>query len=185
MTTALPKNDDRLYYAFSEISSYEDVNRFIRDMAHLIRDNELTGGAISEYLSEHDIDSVVDIKSEMLDMLLLYANIVLQDYSLSEAEKNNFEILKKYFKIKEGDFYKYRKDAVQEILQKQFDKLYADNRISKSDMMYKLDLQEMFDLSYNQFEKFKKSVIEKAMAQGAAYRDLNPSVSIYDLKNML
>lgn len=60
---------------------------------------------IEDLLTKHNIYKIEDIKIESIALLLDYANFILRDNVISEEELNDFEILKKIFKIKEGDFF--------------------------------------------------------------------------------
>lgn len=182
METALPTNDDRLYYAFKEIASYEQINHFVRHMANLIVNNDLTTTNIKVYLSEYDIRSITTIKIEMLSMIIMYLNIMLDDGIITDEIKRNVEILKLYFKIKEGDFHKKNYLEIKTIIQRQLERLYSDNKLSPEEAMVEVDLQDMFDLSLAQFEEIKKEVIQRAIERGATYEDINPHVSMYVLK---
>jgi hypothetical protein len=80
---------------------------------------------------------------------------------------HNIEILKLYFKIKEGDFYKYRYNEIKSICEKQFSRLYRDNNIDYSEELFTVKIQKMFDLSYSQMEAFKIEEIKRALKEGA------------------
>ncbi len=101
--------------------------------------------------------------------------MILNDHIISGNEKFNVELLKKYFNIKEGDFYKIRYQEVEYILHRQFERIYQDNAVSKEEALGKVDLQDIFDLSYDQFEEFKEKEIRRALNQGADIAGLDAS----------
>lgn len=96
----------------------------------------------------------------------MYINLILNDHNITENEKNNIRLLKIYFKIKEGDFYNKRYNEVEDILHRQFERLYLDNKISESESIFNVELQEIFDLSYDQFDKFKEKEVRRALDSG-------------------
>lgn len=173
MATALPKNDLELHEAFGIILSIESFSDYVIDIAELIYNNELDRGNIKKVLDEHKIKKIEDIKDELIDLLIVYINLILNDHIVSDNEKYNVELLKKYFKIKEGDFYSNRYQEVEDILHRQFEKIYFDNNISKEEALHNVDLQGLFNLSYDQFDKFKEGEIGRALEQGADIANLD------------
>lgn len=167
MKSALPKNDTELRKAFEIIPTIKQFSNPVLDIAKLISTSELSRETIQEVLDKYQIEKITDLKLELLDLLIAYANVVLDDHIISESERFNIEILKKYFRIKEGDFYTYRYSEVENILHRQFELIYADNDVSREEAIHKVALQELFDLSYDQFEIFKKKKIAQAIVEGA------------------
>lgn len=173
MATALPQNDLELHEAFGTIMSIESFSNYIIDIAELIYNNKLNRENIHTVLDEHKINKIEDIKEELIDLLIVYINLILNDHILSDNEKFNIELLKKYFKIKEGDFYTIRYEEVEDILHRQFERIYLDNKVNKEEAIHNVDLQELFNLSYDQFDQFKENEISRALKQGANIRDLD------------
>lgn len=171
--TTLPKEDLELHKAFEIILSIKTFSGYITDIAELIYNNELDPENLQNALSEHNIKKVEDIKGELLDLLLVYINLILNDHIITENEKRNVGLLKRYFKIKEGDFFNSRYDEVEDVLHRQFERLYLDNAISAEEATYKVELQDLFNLSYDQFEKFKEKEVRRALERGANILELD------------
>ena len=172
-TTILPENDIELHNAFQAIVSNGNFNSCITDIAELIYNDNLNPDSFKEVLENHDIEKPQDIKENLLDLLINYIKIVLDDHAITDVEKKNVGLLKLLFKIKEGDFYKYRYYEIGDILRRQFKLLYEDNDISKEEAIYKVELQDFFDLSYDQFDLLKENEIRRALSEGADIKDLN------------
>ena len=111
--------------------------------------------------------------------MIKYADYVLENGIISDAEKRNFEFLKLFFKIKEGDFLKYKSFEIREILQKQFEKLYADNYIDEEEAKYSVVLQDIFDLSYGQFDAIKERFVLQSIMRGADVTSLDTANKIF------
>lgn len=173
MSTALPKNDLELREAFGIILSIKSFSDYIIDIAELIYNNELDRENIQKVLDEQKIKKIEDIKEELLDLLIVYINLILNDHIISDNEKFNVELLKKYFKIKEGDFHKYRFQEVEDILHRQFEIIYLDNDIDAQEAIHNVELQGLFNLSYDQFDEFKEKEIRRALNQGANISNLD------------
>jgi len=173
MGTILSKDDLELHEAFEVILSIRSFSNYINEIAELIYNNALSRPHLEEVLRTHKIENLEDIKEELLDLLLVYINLTLNNHIITENEKRNVKLLKMLFKIKEGDFYEYRYDEIEEILHRQFERLYLDNNIDKEEAIHKVGLQEFFDLGYDQFEEFKENEIQRALEQGALITDLD------------
>ena len=172
MESALFK-DQELHQVFEKILSIESFSDYMSDIVELIYNNKLTKDSLNGILKDYTIKQVEDIKEDVLDLLLVYINLVLNDNVITENEMRNVIFLKKFFKITEGDFYNYRHDEVQEILYRQFEHLYADNKVDTEESLYKVELQELFDLSYDQFLEFIDKEVNEALQRGASLNDLD------------
>lgn len=173
MTMSLPNNDLELHEAFEIILSIESFSDYIIDIAELIYNKELDRNSIQKVLDKYKIRKVEDIKEELLDLLIVYINLILNDNIISEKEKFNVELLKKYFKIKEGDFYNNRYQEVEDILVRQFERIYLDNYVSKEEAIHSVELQGLFNLSYDQFDQIKENEIRRALDRGADITNLD------------
>lgn len=150
-----------------------DASSYILDIATLLADEKLSPASLKEVLHKHKIDSISNIKLELLDLLLIYAGMILDDQLIDNAEATNFNFMKRLFGIQEGDFYKHRYAAMQEVLSAQFALIYADNRVDTREAMHHVELQELFDLSYDQFLAFQKEEVNRSLKSGAEPLDLD------------
>ena len=169
----MSKGDLELHKAFEIILSIKSFSNYISHIVELIYDENLSVETLNSVLKDHKIKNIKDIKEELLDLVLVYINLALNDHILTDNEKKNIKLLKAYFKIEEGDFYKYRFSEVEEILQRQFERLYLDDKIDEHEELHKVDLQEIFGLSYDQFDSFKSVEIIKALERGADISQLD------------
>ena len=129
--------------------------------------------ARNEYLAKYG-QSIDDIKSESLSVIIDFAKSCLTDNYLSEEEMQNIGLLKLFLHIKDGDFIEFgRKDEVQEILSLQLEKMYEDNVINKDEAFNKTKLQELFGLSYDEFLDIVNVIARKSLANGAYLLDLD------------
>ena len=161
MNNPLLRNDPELKQAFEFILLNENIQLHISDIAKLIINDILTRKNIRIILDNYNIKGINDIKLELIDLSLLYIKIILNDHVITPNEKRNIETLKILFKIREGDFYKYRYYEVRDILHRQFDALCVEDNINSSRAIYDFELQDMFDLSYKQFDKLREKEIRK------------------------
>lgn len=106
-------------------------------------------------------------------MVFDYLNRVLEDGVIEEKEYTNATLLKKIFRIKEGDFYKFRFDEIKQIILKQLFRIYSDNRVDEFEAVHKVQLQGLFDLSYDQMNDFSVEEAKTAIEKGADISDLD------------
>ena len=81
-------------------------------------------------------------------------------------------MLKRLLYIEEGDFYKYgKKDDVQGIIASQLFKLYDDDYISYTEVLHKVELRGLFNLSYEEFEDVVRDIARDAIDRGADFKN--------------
>lgn len=183
MSTFLPKNDLQLKEAFGHIISKEAFRDYIKKISLHIHDNNLYRQNLDKILKEHNIKQVEDIKEDILDMLLAYINFILDDNVITVNEMANFKQLKRFFKIKEGDFYNYRYSNIEDVLNRQFQLIYLDNQIDTKEALHKVGLQELFDLSYDQFLVLANKEVRAALERGASANELDTVfINVYQAK---
>ena len=129
--------------------------------------------SFSSILTKLEINTIEDFKYDSLDLLIAFSNFILMDDEISESEIQDYTFLKKILKIKEGDFVKYKNFEINEILKREFLKIYADNFVDEKELILNVNLQSLFDLSYDDFEKIKKDEIMTSLILGADPKDLD------------
>ena len=109
---------------------------------------------VLDLLKELKFSSTKDFKDESLKILILYIRLALNDNILSVQEKNNIKFLKLLLEIKDGDFKNNKAifEQVKNIVKVQLELIYMDDEnIDNSEALHKVDLQEVFGLSYDDF----------------------------------
>ena len=134
----------------------------IKAALQLIIDGQMSSLALDKVLAEKGISRITDIKERTLDVLLDYADIILEDDILTQDELRDLKMLKLFFRIEEGDFQKNNKFArVESILIRQLEKLYADNILDEQEALHQSDLQGVFGLGYDEYAKIVNKVAKK------------------------
>ncbi|AJH15329.1 hypothetical protein [Myroides profundi] len=156
------------------IQSQKSENNSVNEIISIVVSKDATIDKLKKYLVEHD--GVLErIRNSALDYLLLYTYDTLKDDCITVEELNDFIALKKIFSIKQGDFIRYKEFEIQEILKQQFIRMYSDKFIDNKEAITQVNLQIMFDLSYDKFEEFKKEEVISALIGGADPRNLDIS----------
>lgn len=89
-------------------------------------------------------------RQEMVDLLLHFLSSCLEDGKITAREIEAQRMLRRLLNIRDGDLYNERKDAVRRLIERQIDWMESDFQISHSEELYLVDLQRIFDLSYDQ-----------------------------------
>lgn len=173
MDPFLPKDDLELRKIFGIILSIENFTDYINEIVELIHTNEFGRQNLNDVLKRHNIKRIEEIREELLDLILVYFNLILNDNVITENEAANVRILKRVFKIKEGDFYSQRYYEVEDVLNRHFERIYSDNRIDNEEALLKVGLQELFDLGYDQFLELVDKEVKAALYRGGDLSDLD------------
>lgn len=166
--------DAALQQSIKKIKESGKYSEKINILLDLIIDGKLSPISRDEVLAARKIARVSDLKEESVSVVIDYAKLCLEDGVLSDSEIDDMRMLKLFFKIGDGDFYKCKKqEEVKEILTVELQKLYADKVIDKNEALMKVDLQVMFGLSYDEFYEIVNEVAGKALKEGAKLEDLD------------
>lgn len=118
--------------------------------------------------------TVDDLRLEAIDVIIDYVELILEDNVLSKEEMHTLRMMKLYFRIQEGDFLSQHKEKqIEHILCRQLELIYQDKQVDSNEAIMKVDLQELFSLSYDQFLKFENTAVAKALKNGAEIRNLD------------
>jgi len=154
-------NEFELKKVFGIIISRNELDANKSLIAELFYENGLT-------VSKKDVLSAIkglgfksldNYKENALNLIIHYIYRSLNDNALSKTEKANIRFLKLVLEVKEGDFMKNKeiKAEVTDIMKIQLRLLYIDDdKIDKQEALHKVDLQEIFGLSYDEFSVFDK-----------------------------
>ena len=174
MDTSLPSHiAEQLKGPFQKLHSAENFGNAVSDISNAICQGHLSKITLEEILLQHGISNIEDLKFEILDMLLAYVNLILDDNYITAKEAESIKYLKLFFKIKEGDFYNKKYYEIERILDRQFENMYQNNVIDNEEALQKVELQELFDLSYDQFLELSIKAVKGAIKRGANPIDLD------------
>ncbi len=133
----------------------------------------------SEPLKPISIDYILQNKGieitkvGLMNLLMTYIELCLEDNILTIEEKDNVEYLKKVFKISEGDLYMHYRIGITEIVRYQLQRIYRDNLVTDEEALFKVDLQKLFDLGYDEMNEISTDEVIRAIEEGANINDLD------------
>lgn len=151
----------------------EHISPHLLETLDLMCQDGTTATDIDQSLASYRSQDTHHIKMESIDFMLGYADHILEDGAISEKEAYDFTALKRIFRIKEGEFLQYRSFEIREILIKEFIRIYSDHFVDRKEELEKVNLQALFDLSYDQFEEIKQNQVINALLNGANPSDLD------------
>ena len=142
--------------SFQIIASKDKVQGDLLTMCELLYEKGISTTRVDviSVLEELQIKSLSNYKADALKILILYIRLALNDNILCNEEKNNIKFLKLLFGIKDGDFKDNKSifTQVKNIINIQLQLIYLDDdNIDNSEALHKVDLQEVFGLSYDDF----------------------------------
>jgi hypothetical protein len=178
MSTKPSFNLIELQEPFGRILSSEDFGDATNDIAELIYLGQFNQRNLEDLLLEHGINDLNKIKAPVLDMIICYINVILDDNHITSKEAENVRYLKRFFKVKEGDFYSKKHFEIGRILDRQFEYMYQNNKIDNTEALQKVQLQGLFDLSYDQFLKLSDRAVKSAINRGADPMDLDTYIKL-------
>ena len=154
-----------LQSTLAQVLSHNTYKELTTALVKLIIDNpegRIDPLARNELLRQYNIRRISDIKEQSLSVVLAYAEQCLEDGVMTDEEIKNMTLLKAYFGIEEGDFYRNNRQAdVHRILSEQLTKMYADGVIDRNEAMLQSEMQGMFGLSYGEYESFINDFLKK------------------------
>jgi len=178
-------NEFELKKAFGVIISRSDLDKNKLAVSELFYKNgvDISKGDILSVIKELGFKSIKDYKENSISLIMYYIYNALNDNKLSKAEKANIKFLKIALEIGEGDFLKNKdiKTEVANIIKIQLRLIYIDDdKIDGQESLHKVDLQEIFGLSYDEFLVFDKFEALLAIQRGAKLEELDTIVSYSD-----
>lgn len=169
---------ERLKDPFSRLIQTENLGKVKNEVIELIYQGKLDSSSLEKLLHQYNISSLDSIKIELLEVLLAYIDLTLNDNFITSEEAENVHYLKRIFKIKEGDFYSYKYSEVENVLDRQFRQMYRDDKIDNTEAIQKVELQELFNLGYDQFLQISEKAVRAALDRGANPIDLDTFIKL-------
>ena len=169
--------------SFGNIISNEKLDDSLLPMLKMIKEKGFSANKKDSLniLKNSGFNGFGDYKTNSLKIIILYVKIAIEDNILAENEKRIVKFLKLLFQINEGDFSSDKEifKDVSEIIKTQLELIYLDdNKIDQKEALHKVDLQELFDLGYDQFLKFSNYADKLALEKGANISDLDTFLKI-------
>ena len=163
---------DNLISALDKINTELILPEYLQEICIAITKGSITREKVDKILADHSVNHSV-AKVSFLHLIFAYIGISLADDILTDYEKEDIKFLKKLFQIQRGDFYLHNKPDVEKTISLQLSKIYQDNLITKKEAKLKVDIQEIFDLSFDQMNDYSKIEAAVSIRKGIDVKDLD------------
>jgi hypothetical protein len=145
----------QLSSAFGKIGKELELPEYLKEICSHIASGNISREKVDEILINHHIHYSI-AKVEFLKLIFEYIKRALEDNILTCQEKEDIKFLKGWFRIRQGDFYYHNKEDIEQVITYHLSKIYQDNFVTDEEALLKVDLQEIFDLSFDQMNNYSK-----------------------------
>lgn len=165
-------NLEMIQCVFKNIQNSIELPEYMKEVCSTFSIDVPEIRTLNKIVIKYDIESSIT-KVDFLHFVLEYIKIALQDDFLTSNERDNINYLKRLFKVKPGDFHHYHPMELQKLIGHQFSLIYNNDQVSSDEAMFKVNLQEIFDLSFDQMNEYSKKEAIISMKQGVSTKDLD------------
>ena len=163
---------ENLRISFQEIEKKILLSDYLQEICSAIINKSISKESIDEILKRKSVNYSI-AKVDFLHLIIEYIKNILEDDILTVTEKENVKFLKVMFRIQQGDFYYHNKADIEATIASQLSRIYQDNYISDEEALLKVDLQEIFDLSFDQMNDYAKVEAAISIQKGADPKSLD------------
>ena len=150
---------------FRQYLDSESLPDQTRAIGELIVSGNFSRESFDELALSMKLSGTRILKETLLDLTLVYARKCVEDHELAEAEMADLDTLISIFRIREGDFYKLRRDAVQQVIRAQAMWILQDRYVSEEDEVLQRDLQRLFGLSYDKYVELMRPLARERIEE--------------------
>ena len=180
-------NLESLKVDFQKIIDRVELPDYLIYISKKITTGDISIQEIEKTLVEYNVHHNV-AKLDFINFIFEYIKISFEDNILTDEEKIVINYLKRLFQILPGDFMFHSKGTVESVVCFQLSLLYSDNYITPEEAVMKIELQEIFDLSYDQMNGYSKTEAKISIRQGADLKDLDvlfTHLEYFELKKIM
>ncbi|HTB53510.1 MAG TPA: hypothetical protein VK718_12125 [Ferruginibacter sp.] len=157
---------------FNKINSEITLPQYLQEICNIIDKGDSISKRIDAILFDYDINDSIS-KVDFLQLIFAYIKISLEDGILTIHEREDIKFLKTVFRIQSGDFFFHNRLDVEHTIALELSKIYEDNFITEEEAEFKIGIQEIFDLSFDQMNNYSKSKAIVSIKEGADVKDLD------------
>ena len=163
-------NFEKFRMAFEEIQKRIELPEYLKAICTKLS-TEKTEIDVNKILNRCGINDSI-AKVDFLHLIFEYIKLSLEDDLLTNEERDHIRYLKKIFHIQPGDFQLHISLQVERVITFQLSKIYEDDFVAPHEALLKVDLQELFDLSFDQMNEYSKKEAIVSIQNGAEAEDL-------------
>jgi hypothetical protein len=164
-------NSEKFKMAFEEIQKRIELPEYLKVICTQLS-TEKPIIEVHEILNMYGINASI-AKVDFLHLIFEYIKLSLEDDLLTNEERDHIKYLKRLFQIQPGDFQLHNSFQVERVITIQLSKIYEDDFVTPEEALLKVDLQELFDLSFDEMNEYSKKEAIVSMQKGAAAENLD------------
>ncbi len=153
----MSEQEDIIRNAFSRYIADKHPAGSVADVAQLLASGSLSSAAIDEAIA----DDYAFFREGMLDLVVYFVELCLDDHVLTTEERLAVKQLKRLLHIKEGDLWGLRRREVEELVGREVDRILSDEMVDQEEALYQAHLQEVFDLAYDQYLEISRRFVDR------------------------
>lgn len=146
---------------FTQVAIERGAQSPIGEFIALLASGQAAPGLYSEVVERHGLLREHWFRNDRLDLVLGYVRAALEAGPLDRERQRDVTHLKEWLEIAEGEFATHRPVEVATLLQGQLEVILDDREISEAEDLYQVELQRAFDLGYDQYLAFTRTVLER------------------------
>src|SRR5688572_3563894 len=132
-----------------EIQRKIELTVYLDEILTAIRLGHYQSKVLDEIFSRYDINESI-AKIDFINAIFEYIKFLLEEHKLTEDVKEGIRYLKLALHILPGEIYFHKQDDVERLIRYQLTKIYEDGLVSGDEAILKIELQELFDLNFDQ-----------------------------------
>ena len=103
-------------------------------------------------------------EGELVDAVLNIIEEALRDHHLTADERIEIRVIRHQLGLSEGALLLHRRERIADLLIREMKRLLADKKVDAAEALYQVDLQEIFDLSYDEYCAMTKSAADEIIS---------------------
>ncbi len=163
---------ESLSTTFAEIQKKLSLSPYLEEICISIYNKNISKGLVENYLTEYNVNKSL-AKVDFIHLIFEYIKVALEDNVLTVEEREDVKYLKQIFSIQPGEIYFHSKANVESTIACQMTRIYEDSYVTEEEALLKVDLQEVFDISFDQMNEFAKIEAGISIQKGADPKNLD------------
>ena len=136
---------------------------FASRLVEVVRSGPLSRQAVSDTMADLGFSSPESKLEAAIDVTIECIRQAIADHALTERELEVVRTIKRLCGIKEGDILRLRRAEVADLLREAMEIVLHDKVVTGEESMYKVGLQEVFDLGYDEFHELTEGSLISAL----------------------
>ena len=165
-------NSKKFKLVFEKVQKRIELPEYLKIICITLSIGKTDTETVNQVLLRYNINHSI-AKIDFLHLIFEYIKFSLEDDILTDEERDHIKYLKRLFQIQPGDFQLHNSFQVEKVIAFQLSKIYEDDYITPQEALLKVDLQELFDLSFDQMNEYSKKEAIVSIQKGAAAEDLD------------